>query len=82
MAEVKPASTVDAPFLSEDAARIMPEFSEGREARMEGKTILECPYTIWNASASEQRSIPADEWRLSYENRHLAWMFGYNAVDA
>lgn len=77
MQKVKPAAGVDAPFLTEEEAQRMPEFDEGVEARRAGKSMLDCPYSLPNQTAHGELIRPA-EWRLQYENRMQAWLFGLN----
>lgn len=78
MKTIKPASAVDAPSLSKDAAVSMPEFAEGKNARLAGQSMVDCPYSIFKQSEAQRRMIPSTEWRLMFENRMQAWLFGFN----
>lgn len=75
MQKVKPVSGVDAPFLTKEEAQRMPEFEEGVEACRAGKSMLDCPYSLPNQTAHGELIRP-DEWRVQYENRMQAWLFG------
>lgn len=79
MKNKKPASTVDAPFLTSDEAKSMPELAEGAQAKHDGKKMLDNPYSIENVSIAEKRLLSSSEWRLQFENRFQAWMFGFNS---
>ena len=76
MNNISPASTVDAPILSKEMAREMSEFAEGSQARIDGKSITECPYSIFNVSEAEHRVLRSVEYRLGYENKFQAWKQG------
>ena len=70
----KPASSVDAPFLGEDAARQMPEFVEGKKAARDGVPMTACSYAIFNLP----EKLTSVAWRESYKVRRDAWMYGFN----
>lgn len=77
MKKVAPASTVDAPVLDKETALLMPEFAEGKKAARDGVSLGDCPYAIFRVA----EQLTSAEWRLAYENRFQAWMYGYNEHD-
>ncbi len=80
MKNLMPASTIDAPFLTKNEAINMPEFSEGRAACLAGKSIIDNPYSITKQSELHQDILRSADWRIQFENRFQAWMFGFSDI--
>lgn len=73
------ASGIDSPVLTDEQAQEMPEFVEGKNAQKNGVRMVDCPYSISNASKKEGHMIRSAEYRLKYENKFQAWMYGFNS---